>query len=213
MFPSLTTHSDRRERAGRLLVAAVVSMCVALPGARLAAAADPAPSPQVSVREERGTYRVTARFEVPQPPGTVLAVLSDYEAIPRFMPDVKKSVVVDRSPGRLVIEQEAVSKFMMFSRQIHLVLEVSEASGSLQFVDRCGKSFKSYEGAWRVEPKGPGSVVNYELSAQPGFEVPEFILRRLLKRDSARLIDRLRIEFASRDALARASAGPPIMSR
>lgn len=211
MFPSFTTHSDRRERAGRLLVAAVVSMCVALPGARLAAAADP--SPQVSVREERGTYRVTARFEVPQSPGTVLAVLSDYEAIPRFMPDVKKSVVVDRSPGRLVIEQEAVSKFMMFSRQIHLVLEVSEGSGSLQFVDRCGKSFKSYEGAWRVEPKGPGSLVTYELNARPGFDVPEFILRRLLKRDSARLIDRLRIEFASRDALAKASPGPPIMSR
>lgn len=192
------THDDRRHSADRLLVAAVVSLCVSLPGAHLAAAADPVPSPQVSVQEERGTYTVTARFEVPQSPEIVLAVLSDYEEIPRFMPDVTKSVVLERAPGRLVVEQEAVSRFMMFSKQIHLLLEVSERGGSLQFVDRCGKSFKTYQGAWRVEPKGHGSLVTYELSAQPGFDVPEFILKRLLKRDSAQLINRLRTEFASR---------------
>jgi ribosome-associated toxin RatA of RatAB toxin-antitoxin module len=182
----------------RPLFAVVVSACVALPGARLAAAAVPAPAPQVSVQEERGTYTVTARFEVPQPPQLVLTVLSDYEQIPRFMPDVRKSVVVERTPGRLVVEQEAVSKFMMFSKQVHLLLEINEDSGSLQFVDRCGKSFRSYQGVWRVEPKGIGSAVTYELSAQPGFDVPGFVLKRLLKRDSAQLINRLRVEFASR---------------
>jgi ribosome-associated toxin RatA of RatAB toxin-antitoxin module len=195
---STTTHDDRCDSAGRLLVAAVVSVCVTLPGARLAAAADPAPSPQVSVQEARGTYTVTARFVVPQPPAIVLAVLSDYEEIPRFMPDVKRSVVVERAPGRLVVEQEAVSKFIMFSKQVHLLLEVNEGSGALQFVDRCGKSFKSYQGAWRVEPKDNGSLVTYELNAQPGFDVPEFVLKRLLKRDSALLVNRLRVEFAAK---------------
>ncbi len=196
---STTTHDAGRESARRLLVAAVVSMCVSLPDARLAAAADPAPSSQVSVQETRGIYAVTARFEVPQAPATVLAVLSDYERIPRFMPDVKKSVVLERTPGRLVVEQEAVSKFMMFSKQVHLVLEVMEGDQSLQFSDRCGTSFKSYKGSWQVEAKGTGTVVTYELRAEPGFDVPEFILKRLLKRDSAQLINRLRTEFTARD--------------
>lgn len=195
-----TTHGDRRDGVRRLLVAVAVSVCVSLPGAHLAAAADPAPSPHVSVQQERGTYVVTARFEVPQPPVVVLAVLSDYEEIPRFMPDVKTSVILERAPGRLVVEQQAVSKFMMFSKEVHMVLEVNERSDSLEFVDRCGKSFKSYQGSWRVEPKGTGSIVTYELNAQPGFDVPEFILKRLLKRDSGQLINRLRIEFAARAA-------------
>ena len=203
---STTTPGDRRLAARRLLVAVVVSACVSLPGARLAAAADPAPSPQVSVHEERGTYMVTARFEVPQPPDIVLAVLSDYEEIPRFMPDVRRSVILERVPGRLIVEQEAVSRFMMFSRQVHLLLEVTEGSGSLQFVDRCGKSFKTYRGAWRVEGRGHGSLVTYELNAQPGFDVPEFVLKRLLKRDSAQLINRLRAEFASRATSGRLPA-------
>jgi ribosome-associated toxin RatA of RatAB toxin-antitoxin module len=141
---------------------------------------------------------VTARFEVPQSPAVVLAVLSDYEQIPRFMPDVKTSKVLERAPGRLVVEQRAVSKFMMFSKEVHLVLEVIEAAGSLKFTDRCGKSFKGYDGSWNVEPRGNGSIVTYELAAHPAFEVPEFILKRLLKRDSGQLINRLRAEFARR---------------
>jgi ribosome-associated toxin RatA of RatAB toxin-antitoxin module len=198
MHNSSNTHNGRRGSAVRFLVAAAASMCVALPGVHVAAAADPAPSPEVRVHEERGAYAVTARFEVPQSPDVVLAVLSDYEQIPRFMPDVRISTILERAPGRLVVEQEAVSKFLMFSKQVHLVLDVTETENALRFVDRCGKSFKSYVGAWRTERKGAGTVVTYELTAQPGFDVPEFILKRLLKRDSGMMISRLRSEFAAR---------------
>lgn len=180
------------------LLAAVVGLCVTLPGAHLAATAAPAPSPQVSVSEERGTYAVTARFEVPQPPDVVLAVLSDYERIPRFMPDVRSSVVVERSPDHVLVEQEAVSQFMMFSKKVHLLLEVRREDGTIRFMDRSAKSFDRYVGAWRVERRGEGSAVAYELAARPSFEVPAFILRRLLARDSGDMIGNLRREFAAR---------------
>jgi ribosome-associated toxin RatA of RatAB toxin-antitoxin module len=198
MIRFFDTHDGRRRGAVRFLVAAAVVACAALPGARDAAAADPAPSPEVTVRENRGTYSVTARFVVPESADVVLAVLADYERIPRFMPDVRSSVVLERAPGRTVVEQEAVAKFMMFSKQLHLVLEVSDRGRTLSFADRCGKSFKSYAGAWRTEPLDGGTLVTYELTAQPGFEVPEFILKRLLKRDSGVMIHRLRSEFAAR---------------
>jgi ribosome-associated toxin RatA of RatAB toxin-antitoxin module len=157
-------------------------------------------SPEVTVRESRGTYSVTARFVVPESPDIVLAVLADYERIPRFMPDVRSSVVIEREPGRIVVEQEATSRFMMFSKTVHLVLEVSEAGNALRFIDRCGKSFRAYSGAWRVESDGPGTQVIYELAAAPAFDVPEFILKRLLKRDSGVMISRLRAEFTARAA-------------
>ena len=198
MFPSFTTHDPGRHGARGFLVAVVASLCASLPGAQLAAAADPAPSSQVSVRELRGTYAVTARFEVPQPPDVVLAVLSDYEQIPRFMPEVRSSVVQERTPERMVVEQEAVSKFLMFSKTVHLLLEVTHDADTIRFVDRSAKSFKRYEGTWRVTPNGHGTVVTYELAAQPGFDVPEFILKRLLRRDSGQMIDNLRREFAAR---------------
>jgi ribosome-associated toxin RatA of RatAB toxin-antitoxin module len=193
-----TTLTGGRASACRLLVAAAVTLFVSLPGVQVAATADPGPSPEVKVREDRGLYSVTARFEVPETARVVLAVLSDYEQIPRFMPDVRTSVVLERVPGRLLVEQEAVSQFMMFSKRVHLLLEVIESDDSLQFVDRCGRSFVTYEGRWRTERNGAGTTVTYELAARPGFEVPEFILKRLLKRDSGQMINRLRTEFAVR---------------
>ena len=196
----LTPHPARRAHAGRFAVAVAASLGVVLLGARPAATADPAPAPQVSVNETRGLYSVTAKFEIPQAASVALAVLSDYEQIPRFMPDVKKSVVIERGPKRLLVEQEAVSQFMMFSKKVHLLLEVLEDGNAIRFTDKSGKSFESYKGSWLAEPKNGGTTITYQLTARPGFDVPEFILKRLLKRDSGEMISRLRREFAARAA-------------
>ena len=171
---------------------------IAWPGAGAMLAATTSASPHVEVREARGLYTVSARFDVPQAPEVALAVLSDYEQIPRFMPDVRTSRVRERAPGRLIVEQEAESRFMVFSKKVHLVLEVTESGGTIRFVDRCGKSFTTYEGAWRAHTTNGGTQVSYELSARPAFDVPEFILRRLLKRDAGEMIERLRREIAAR---------------
>jgi ribosome-associated toxin RatA of RatAB toxin-antitoxin module len=163
-----------------------------------ATAADPLVAPQVSVSEAGGLYSVAARFQIPQTASVALAVLSDYEQIPRFMPEVRRSVVLERGPKRLLVEQEAVSQFMMFSKRVHLVLEVVEEGQSIRFADQSGKSFKSYQGSWLAEPTDGGTMITYNLTARPGFDVPEFILKRLLKRDSSEMINRLRQEFAAR---------------
>ena len=157
-----------------------------------------ATAPHIEVVEARGRYTVRASFTVPQAPELALAVLSDYEQIPRFMPDVRTSRVRERAPGRLIVEQEAESRFMVFSKKVHLVLEVTESGGAIRFVDRCGKSFTTYEGAWRALPVDGGALITYELLAKPAFDVPEFILKRLLKRDSGEMINRLRREIAER---------------
>jgi len=157
-----------------------------------------APQPQVSVREERGVYTVAAQFQVPQPPSTVMAVLTDYERIPRFMPGVATSIVRERSAGRIVVEQEAVSRMMMFSKRVHLLLEVHEESDAIRFRDAARRSFTCYEGAWRILPREGQTVIKYELSAKPSFDVPGFLLTRLLRRDAKQMIEGLRAEIAGR---------------
>jgi ribosome-associated toxin RatA of RatAB toxin-antitoxin module len=184
-------------RVRRFVVAAAVAVLTVLSGS-VAASGDPDLTPQVSVREERGTYTVTARFDIPQASAAALAVLSDYERIPQFMPEIKTSVVLSRTEGRILVEQEAISRFMMFSKKVHLLLEVTQDDSSLRFVDRCGKSFTTYQGAWRATPAGGRTTVTYELTAKPAFDVPEFILKRLLKRDSVQMIERLQREIAAR---------------
>jgi ribosome-associated toxin RatA of RatAB toxin-antitoxin module len=176
------------------MVLVAATLMIALTGAMEGAG----PEPSVTVREARGVYSVSARFHVAEPPAVALAVLTDYENIPRFLPDVTSSVVRERAEKRAVVEQEAVSRMMMFSKKVHLMLEITEEANVIRFRDRCGRSFSQYEGAWRITARGTGSDITYELTAKPSFDVPEFILKRLLKRDSTRTIERLTAEIAAR---------------
>lgn len=155
-------------------------------------------SPDVSVREEKGVYTVGATFVLPAPPAVVLHVLTDYERIPRFMPEVTSSIVRERADNRVVVEQEVVARMMMFSKRIHLLLDVRTGGDTIEFRDTSGRSFTAYEGVWRLAAQGGGTSVRYDLSAAPSFDVPGFLLKRLLKRDAAQMIARLRMEVAGR---------------
>jgi ribosome-associated toxin RatA of RatAB toxin-antitoxin module len=197
-FGSPARTIGRRRSACQSLVAAAFIL-VASAGASAVAA----PEPQVTVREDAGVYTVSATFTVAEPASTAVAVLTDYEQIPRFMPDIRRSSVLERSEQMTVVEQEAVARLMMFSKRIHLILEVHNAAGVIRFRDRCGKSFARYEGGWTITENDGQAAIAYELTAKPSFDVPEFLLKRLLKRDAMQMIERLQAEMAARPRAAR----------
>ena len=189
---------SRRGGGGRLHVTAAVLLFVLLHAARGMAGQS---APDVIVREEKGVYTVSARFEIAQPPSVALAVLTDYDQIPRFMPEVETSVVRERGGAHVVVEQDAVARLMMFSKRLHLVLEIEERPDALIFTDRSRFSFVRYEGAWRLSQRDGHTSISYELAAEPSFDVPALVLKRLLRRDSGRMIERLQQEIAVRAAL------------
>jgi hypothetical protein len=88
-------HGHQQAAAGRTRVrrSLPVLMALALAGTVFMAAAPP----RLEVTEAHGIYHVAATFAVPESPEAVLAVLTDYERIPDYMPDVEVSRVVDRS--------------------------------------------------------------------------------------------------------------------
>ena len=174
-----------------------VSAAVVL--AALTAVATPS-EPVMSVGERDGVYTVAARFHVPEVPAVVREVLTDYPSIPRFMPGVRTSEVLARDGAHVRVEQEAVSKFMLFSKRIHLVLDVEEGTDVIRFRDTCNRSFVHYEGAWTIARQGGETAVAYELIARPAFSVPSLILRKLLDRDASLMIERLRGEIQARAA-------------
>ena len=118
-----------------------------------------------------------------------MAVLTDYERIPQFMPDMEISRVLERTASGAVVEQEAVSRFMLFSKRVHLVLDVVE--------DKSGDSLpRSLRQELRDLFRAPGpsaqhdSLTRRRLSADGQADrsrCPAFVLKRLLKRDAAQL--------------------------
>jgi ribosome-associated toxin RatA of RatAB toxin-antitoxin module len=196
MIPHLNT-SGGRACVRRILISTLI-LAGLIPVARLNATDDRASAPAVTVREERGVYSVAARFQVPQSTALALAVLTDYEQIPRFMPGVETSIVLERAGELVIVEQEAVSHLMMFSKRVHLVLEITEGADILRFRDRSGLSFARYEGTWQLCEENGHTMILYALTAEPSFDVPQFLLKRLLRRDAGQMIEGLRREIADR---------------
>ena len=177
----------------------ILALAAAVAPAAVASAAQDAP-PVIAVRSVDGVYTVDARFEIAAPPETVREVLTDYAGIPRFMPDVRKSIVRERRGARVLVEQEAASKILMFSKTVHLLLDVHEGVQVLTFRDTCGRSFSEYAGAWTLEAGGAGTAVAYTLTAKPTFSVPPFMIKRLLDSNARNTIEYLRAETALRHA-------------
>lgn len=197
MFRSVQVHPTNEPRRGdaRASLAALLMLlftAVALP------AAGPRPEPTVSVSEHSGVFRVSATFTIAQPSAYALATLTDYPSIPRFMPEVRTSNVLELVNNRAVVEQEAVARFAVFSKRVHLVLEIDQEPEALRFRDRCGTSFTRYEGLWSFVERDGRTYITYELSAKPAFDVPGFMLKRLLKRDAVHMIERLSTEIDAR---------------
>jgi uncharacterized membrane protein len=175
-----------------------LTTCAVLLTASLGSAAGTDDAPLITVREIDGAYAIAARFTVAAPGTLVSEVLTDYDNIPRFMTDVRRSVVLERQAGFARVEQEAVSHYMMFSKRVHLVLDIEQGPRVIRFRNRCTRSFAQYEGAWTLADQDGVTEVTYELTAQPAFGVPGFVLRKLLNRDAAAMIDQLRAEISAR---------------
>ena len=167
---------------------------------------------QLSVSEDGGAYTVSARFDVGGTADSAMAVLTDYERIPQFMPGVKTSIVRERNRDRVLVEQDALSKFLLFSKRVHLLLEVRQEGRRIRFRDIAGASFTRYEGGWQVTDDHGTTVVSYELTAAPAFAVPAPVLRRLLKRDSAEMVTQLRREIARRARYTAPACSPAFSS-
>ena len=182
-------------RHARRLAIGVLAALLALPTVAAGSGDD---DQAVSVTETQGVYTIAARFLVPASPAIVTAVLTDYDGIPRFLPNVRTSRLIERRDQQALVEQEAVVKLMFFSTHIHLLLGIDESPTAIRFVDRSGKSFVSYQGAWTLAERDDQVEITYSLTAKPSFEAPAFMIRRLMRRDASDQITRLRAEMIAR---------------
>lgn len=146
-------------------------------------------------------YAVDGSFSVVAASSTAWEVLTDYEHLGSFVPDLKSSVVRERRPGRVLLDQEAVGRFLLFARSVRVLLEVIEEPMSrLSFRDVLGRDFETYGGRWTLLAGPDGFTrVSYRLEAVPKISAPGVVTRAALKRAARRLLDQVRQETLRRE--------------
>ncbi|GEM_PF-3283652 len=180
-----------------LLAPALWSGTYRVPEGREAFAAQNIPVSLEDLGHDR--YRVTGNFLVASSSATAWEVLADYDHIDRFVFSLRSSIVRQRQGNQVVLEQEARGKFLFFSRDIYILLSVTEdPPRSMSFRDTSGKSFSFYEGSWKLEVFPDKTQIFYTLEAKPRFMTVNFLTKRIIKKQIYNLLEQVQAEIARR---------------
>jgi ribosome-associated toxin RatA of RatAB toxin-antitoxin module len=156
------------------------------------ALAQPA-APEVAVKrvdaDGAQVFEVTASGVVKAPPAAVWKVLTDYESMPEFVPDLEKAKVVSRTGNRVILEQSGVARFLFLSRTIHLIVQVAEEPTSAIDISLVTGDMKVYNCRWEIIalPDG-GTRIAYSGKMVPKFYVPGMLGSNIIRRDIERMM-------------------------
>lgn len=134
-------------------------------------------------------FEVTAGGNVKAAPAAVWKVLTNYEAMPEFVPDLQSNRVMSRSGNLAVIEQSGVARFLFLSRKIKVVVQAAEVPISSIDISLVTGDMKVYTCRWELTALADGGTrVAYSGRMVPKFYVPGMLGSNIIRRDIERMM-------------------------
>ncbi len=131
--------------------------------------------------------RITAKVRVPQPVEQVWKVLTNYEALADFIPNLASSRQLEHPKGGIRLEQIGSQRLLRFNFCARVILDLEEFFPhkiSFQMVEG---DFKDFFGNWSLEPYSTGNFMGtylyYTVQVWPKLTMPVGILERRLSKD------------------------------
>lgn len=176
-------------------------------------AADPA-GVTVSVRrvdfDARRAYEVNASGAVRAAPAAVWRILTAYERMAEFVPDLASCKVLSRKGNEVVVEQLGTARFLFMSRQIRLVVRATETPMSAIDIALLSGDMRYYASRWELQPLAAtgGTRIVYRGTLAPDFYVPGMLGAHVIGGDIARMMQALLARIDDGRAGAPAAGAP-----
>jgi carbon monoxide dehydrogenase subunit G len=171
----------------------------------------PARAQQISIRTARDgefvTVSASAIMKVDH--GIAWAVLTDYDHLAKFIPDMKSSRVVSRDGNKIRVEQKGDVGFFFYREPVNVTLEVIEEPPHRITSRGVEGNIRALESHYRLQASGPGIRLDYSGRFEPDFSIPPLIgmpiVSRLIERRFRAMVE----EIQRRDALSRVGEKRP----
>jgi carbon monoxide dehydrogenase subunit G len=139
------------------------------------------------VRVERSgdNFTVDLSLYAPVPPELAWAVLTDFDRMSAFVPNLVSSVVIERGEGQLKVRQKGVSRFGIFSMNFESVQETRLNPQSEIRAHGVSGNFRRMDSVMQLKAEGSGTRLTYHADVQPDFWFPPFIGPAMARRDMA----------------------------
>lgn len=131
--------------------------------------------------------QITAKIQIPQPIEPVWQVLTDYEALTDFIPNLATSRLVEHPSGGVRLEQVGTQRLLRFNFSARVVLDLKEKFPDEISFNMVEGDFKAFSGKWLLEPAQVSEQIitnlYYVLRVWPKRTMPVAIIERRLASD------------------------------
>jgi ribosome-associated toxin RatA of RatAB toxin-antitoxin module len=137
-------------------------------------------------RLPHGTRRLAVQLRLALSPEWIWSVLTDYDQLHRFIPNLASSRQLWRRGNRVALEQVGSQQFcgLRFSARVQLELSEEPEQGRLAFRMLEG-DFRCFQGVWQVGIDGTSTWLLYDLTVQGKPGMPIGLIEQRLKEDLA----------------------------
>ncbi|WP_191761462.1 SRPBCC family protein [Komarekiella delphini-convector] len=131
--------------------------------------------------------RISAKIQIPQPIERIWKVLTDYEALADFIPNLAKSRIIEHPNGGIRLEQIGSGRFLNFNFCARVVLDLEEYFPQEINFRMVEGDFKGFSGSWYLEPYSLGEYIGtnlcYTIQVWPKLTMPVAIIENRLSND------------------------------
>ncbi|MBW4562157.1 MAG: SRPBCC family protein [Mojavia pulchra JT2-VF2] len=146
------------------------------------------PSVEVQIKKIAERQRqITAKIQIPQPVEQIWKVLTDYEGLGDFIPNLAKSRLLEHPNGGIRLEQIGSQRLLNFNFCARVVLDLEEYFPKEINFRMVEGDFKGFSGSWCLEPYSLGELMGtnlcYTIQVWPKLTMPVTIIENRLSKD------------------------------
>lgn len=150
------------------------------------------------------SFEVNARGFVHVTPRQAWQVLTDYDHLTDFVPDLVRSQVLSRSEHEATVEQVSRASFLFLSHTVRMVVHIDEQPFSAIDVALVSGDMRHYRAHWGLEEvtrRGEnGTLITYSGELAPKFYLPPLVGHSLVQAQVQKMVAAVVAEIEKRSA-------------
>ena len=128
--------------------------------------------------------RITSQIAIAQPRDKVWQVLTDYESLPEFVPNLEKSQRLEHPEGdKIRLEQVGKQRLWKMNFSARVVLDLVEMPLERIDFEMVEGDFKGFSGYWLLADTENGTQLSYSVFVWPPRTMPVSLIERRLSKD------------------------------
>jgi len=159
----------------------LVLLALALPATALAADATPIRS--IDISQDANGYVANVTMFAPVPPSVAWAVLTDFDHMASWVPNVRESKIVAGEANAVTIEQRGTAKFGIASFPYVSVRQMTLDPQRTVHARQIKGSMKRLESLMTLTPEDAGTKLTYRLEMVPSTLVSAVLSKEFLEHE------------------------------